>query len=550
MPPTTGPLDDLRRELSVLPGHAEHSSHAVWEPINLYPIVTGTAVVEPPSLLTRDDGVPLLYAGRINAFVGEPESLKTFLALLAVAQEITAGHHVVYNDFEDAPVSAVERLVALGATNEDILDFFSYYEGVPPQLSDADQQEMLQLIEDQGPVTLAVFDGVTEAMAALGLDPNQGSDVVEFYRGAPRWFAEQGAAVLLLDHVVKDRTGRGRWAIGSERKLSGIDGAAYVLQAITPFGRGRSGQVKITVAKDRPGHVRQHEGQGRVIAVFQPQSQPNGKISSYLVPPEPSSEGGGFRPTVYMERVSRTLENATEPLTGRQVREQTRGKAEYIANALTRLVEEGYVKADPGPRNGTYYSLLKPFRAHAGTTNDNVPEDADDDLAPDLDLDCEDDDPALAPPMSPALVLPGSPLKGWEPGTRKPTGSWNHREQVRNRSGSKNTSINLSSTNPPLVGSAPARPPHRPLARGAKEESLPRDTKSAYSQSDHRPPDPPPLRGQPTNQAFPRKNSPKRPTAGAGNQATKHTPLPNKRSQESSHPINLARLRSGRPRAS
>jgi hypothetical protein len=40
----------------------------------------------------------------------------------------------------------------------------------------------------------------------------------------PRWAARLGAAVLVLDHVVKNVETRGRWATGSQHKLAGLDG--------------------------------------------------------------------------------------------------------------------------------------------------------------------------------------------------------------------------------------------------------------------------------------------------------------------------------------
>ena len=66
----------------------------------------------------------------------------------------------------------------------------------------------------------------------------------------------------------------------SERKLSGLDGAAYALEVLRPFGRERTGQAKITLAKDRCGYVRQHEGPGKTVALFELESWPDGKVSA------------------------------------------------------------------------------------------------------------------------------------------------------------------------------------------------------------------------------------------------------------------------------
>jgi len=65
-----------------------------------------------------------------------------------------------------------------------------------------------------GTPSLAAIDGVPEAMGSLGLDPNKGLDVTQFYGAAPRWCARARASVALLDHATKDKEGRGRWAIG------------------------------------------------------------------------------------------------------------------------------------------------------------------------------------------------------------------------------------------------------------------------------------------------------------------------------------------------
>jgi hypothetical protein len=347
----------------------------------------------------------MLYRGRINAFFGEPEAGKTLLAQLAVVQEIAKGNCVVYVDYEDSKESAVERLRALGAKDDDIAQHFIYFDAQHPMLDDKAEELLSELIEQRGPVTLAVFDGVTAAMSMGQLDPIDGSDVTRFYAAAPRWFADHGAAVLLLDHVAKDKMGRGRWAIGSERKVSAIDGAAYTLKTVKTFGRGRTGKVEVAIAKDRPGYVRQHEGQGQTIAIFEPRSLDDGKIEVRLLPAEQASEDGSFRRTIYMDRVSKVLETASGPLTARAVRELTEGKNEYIGSALQALVQEGYVQSKPGPRNSTLYLSIKLFRD--GTPPPGVV------FAPKDDEDCEDEmDEPLITSLRTTPVLPGPPPKG------------------------------------------------------------------------------------------------------------------------------------------
>jgi hypothetical protein len=285
-----------------------------WEPIDLNPVLRGEQVTPPPAVFERADGIKLLYPARINAFFGETESCKTLITQAIVAQELEADHHVIYGDFEDGPESMVERLRALGVSAERIGSRLTYLNpgGCFDELAQAVVQEA---IEKRGPPTLAVIDGVTEAMSDIGLDPMSGTDVAAYYAGSPRWLARTGAAVALIDHVTKSQEGRGRWAIGSERKLSGLDGAAYGFETIQPFGRGKTGTVKITVAKDRCGHIRQHAGAKSVIAMAELKSWPDDGITVSFSEPE-SSEDGTFRPTYLMGKLSEAIE-ATPGLTTR-----------------------------------------------------------------------------------------------------------------------------------------------------------------------------------------------------------------------------------------
>jgi hypothetical protein len=335
-----------------------------WQPVDLAPVLAGERVTLGPTVLGRKDGVHLFYPGRLNLVMGETESLKTWLGDFAASQELEAGRHVVFIDYEDTVESAVERLVALGTKPQDILAHFSYFDS-PPHFDELAEDLLRSLFAERGAPSFVLFDGVTEAMSGQGLDPNKGPDVVSFYAGGPRWFAKAGAAVTLLDHVTKATEGRGRWAIGSERKLSGLDGAAYAVEVLQPFGRERTGKAKLTVSKDRPGHVRQHEGSGRTIALLELESWPDGKVTARLIPPEATDRDKPFRPTVLMERVSKTLEAAAAPLSARAVRGQTTGRAEMVAVALELLVAEGFVATDPGSRGTVLHRSVTPFRVAA-----------------------------------------------------------------------------------------------------------------------------------------------------------------------------------------
>lgn len=336
-----------------------------WEPVDLAPVLAGQRVTPAPSVFQRADGKALLYAGRINLFLGETESCKTWGAAIAAAQELDAGHHVVVLDFEDTPESLVERLTALGTTREAIARHLTYIQPAGP-LEELDRCVVDEIVAGRGTPSLVVGDSVNEAMSQAGLDPYKPTDVSAFYAGFPRSpFANLGAAVLLTDHVTKDRETRGRWAIGSERKLSGIDGAAYAFDPLTPFGRERTATIKITVSKDRLGHVRQHEGTGRVIAMLELQSWPDGGVTYTAgLPEETSKPGAGFHPTHLMERISKVVDE-TPGLSVRALRAAVKGKNDAKDLALELLVAEGYVEARSGPRGAREHHCIRPYQSPA-----------------------------------------------------------------------------------------------------------------------------------------------------------------------------------------
>jgi hypothetical protein len=334
-----------------------------WEPIDLAAVLRGEQVTPAPSVFERSDGIRLLYPGRINALIGETESGKTWVAMAIVAQELNAGRHVIYADFEDGPESAVERLRSLGVGVEAIADHLTYL-NPGGRFDELAQAVVAEAIELRGAPSLAIIDGVTEAMSDIGLDPMSGTDVALYYASSPRWLARTGAAVVLVDHVTKSHESRGRWAIGSERKLSGLDGAAYGLESLTPFGRGKTGLVKVTVAKDRCGHIRQHVGGAGVITMVELKSWPDDGVTASFDPPEAAMDGP-FRPTHFMTKLSEAIVQ-NPGLTTKALHGAVTGKTETKTLALELLVSEGYVERRKGHRGSLLHHSLRAFGSDPG----------------------------------------------------------------------------------------------------------------------------------------------------------------------------------------
>ncbi len=102
----------LPEELDGGGGAVESSPATSWAPVDLAEVAAGDD--EPPRWLQRSDGVRLLYPGRLHWISGEPETLKTWIALWAVIDALTQGARVAFIDLEDDAAGLVARLDALG----------------------------------------------------------------------------------------------------------------------------------------------------------------------------------------------------------------------------------------------------------------------------------------------------------------------------------------------------------------------------------------------------------------------------------------------------
>ncbi|MFE0101183.1 hypothetical protein [Streptomyces sp. NPDC059009] len=201
--------------------------------------------------LSGDLPLALFYRGKLNGVHAESEAGKSWLSCLISVQEIAAHHHVAYIDFEDDAISIIRRLKLLGARREDVAAYFHYLSPTGP-LTEADAESVAALIAVGG--SLAVFDGMTEAMALEGLDGRLENDVAAWHAKVTKPFAAANWAVVVLDHVPHAE----KRAIGSQHKRSALTGVSYLLELITPIGKNMKGKSRLRVEKDRGAWVRAH----------------------------------------------------------------------------------------------------------------------------------------------------------------------------------------------------------------------------------------------------------------------------------------------------
>lgn len=227
-----------------------------WEPINLEPIFTGDRQPEQPTILTREDNKHLLYPGKVHSIYGEPESGKSFIIQYLAAQLVMDNQPVLYIDCESDEYTLTDRLKRFGVTQQQ-LQHFTYIRPERSWAGSVKEHEAWQQLLTQT-FTLAVIDGVTEALTMFGFETNDNDGITKFNRLIPRRIARQtNAATVLIDHVAKN-TLRTRFAIGGQAKLAAIDGAAYLVDIVDPIAIGTTGTLKLHITKDRPGQIRGH----------------------------------------------------------------------------------------------------------------------------------------------------------------------------------------------------------------------------------------------------------------------------------------------------
>lgn len=332
-------------------------------------LVAGTLRRAAPTVAAVRGGTALFYPGKVNGLAGESGAGKTWTLLHAAAGILDDGGTVVYIDHEDDPAGIVGRLLDLGVSADAVGARFAYLN--PSEKPTAgDLQALAALVADLRPV-LVVVDSTGEGLALEGANPNADEEVAAWFLRVPRRLSlvayddQPGPAVVVLDHVTKADDG-GLWPIGSQRKRAAISGAQYMQRLVKPFDKDTAGHALLVCAKDRHGNYRT----GQRVAELH--VTPGPVITLDAV--EDAARPNGFRPTGYMERVSRALESSPAPLSLNGVRDAVGGKREHVTRALSALVADGYVTTAAGPRGATLHTLVRPFREGDDRSPEDMPE--------------------------------------------------------------------------------------------------------------------------------------------------------------------------------
>lgn len=178
-----------------------------------------------------------------------------------------------------------------------------------------------------------------------------------------------------------------------ETRGGSLSGAAYLVEMEQPFAAGQAGRASVRVGKDRPGLVRGLGGRWRKgdrtqhVADLCLDSTDAVRTDWFLNAPSnagkstetddaKSSEGKkAFRPTWFMEQVSRYWEETDDPaertsnktVTAMCAERKSQGKTahrQHWRDAIQLLLKDGYAKTETGARESQIHVVVKPYRQH------------------------------------------------------------------------------------------------------------------------------------------------------------------------------------------
>lgn len=205
--------------------------------------------------LPGESGLGVFYPGAVNWVIAEPESGKSWLLVLAAQDALTRGQRVLYLDFDSDWSDVGVRFRAVGVDPVAARSALAYVRPDADPRKSPEETVAFAALVGQG-WDLVVVDGANDALGTFGLKSSDGSDVTTFRHIFLQQWVARGAGVIVADHVTKDKESRGRWAVGAQEKMAMVTGSAVLLGVEKPVGRGLSGELSLSLGKDKRGWLR------------------------------------------------------------------------------------------------------------------------------------------------------------------------------------------------------------------------------------------------------------------------------------------------------
>lgn len=238
-----------------------------------------------PSVGLRSDGVGLFYRGQTNLVFGDPESGKTLLAQCAAADELSVGRAALIIDLDHNGAGAtIARLINMGV-DESILRDPTFFRYTQPE----DAEHLGVVVEDAiaWQPSIVLLDSLGELLPMFGASSNSPDDFTRVHSAVIKPLTKSGAAIVVIDHLPKNRDSQSFGSTGTTAKKRAIGGTSLRVTIQDPFRPGIGGRAQVTLNKDRHGGLRAAcptEDREPIAATFKMWDE-SGDIRWSFVPP-------------------------------------------------------------------------------------------------------------------------------------------------------------------------------------------------------------------------------------------------------------------------
>jgi hypothetical protein len=297
-------------------------------------------------------GTDWLIRGKRYMTVASAGVGKTLSGQVVAVEIVMRGGTVVVLDVENGADEYARRLDRILEAREDTevvmaacQERLRYYEYPALSLQWSDGE----WITACAGADLVIFDSSRRVLSSVGLAEDTSDDYAKFVERLIIPLNRTGITTAILDNTGHEHTDRAR---GTKAKED-LNEVIFALTATEDFDAETSGKLVWRRTRQRfsgvPLVMAQELGGG-----------------TYGLPTELEAEvavGGEekFRPTGYMEKVSRYVE-FDAGCTQRAITKNVDGKDRYIIQAIQILEEEGYIGREPGPRSSKLHHSVTPYR--------------------------------------------------------------------------------------------------------------------------------------------------------------------------------------------
>lgn len=193
-------------------------------------------------------------SGQVNGLFGEPESRKSWIAYVAVAEVLIHGGRAAIFDLDHNGMQSVAvRLLDLGVP-EDILSNLDRFRYKEPE----DKEDLMETVGDlvTWETDVVVIDSIGELLPTLNLNSNSPDDFTVAHTHVLKKLANTGACVIIIHHVAKNPDSKAQGPTGTGAKTRAIGGVSIRVTIKDAFTPGKGGSCYLAIRKDRHGGLR------------------------------------------------------------------------------------------------------------------------------------------------------------------------------------------------------------------------------------------------------------------------------------------------------